>query len=185
MPAKPPAPDEWDQLVVKIGTLTLAVGILEMAIISMVCRVLGQTEEEIGIYSNNWWCQKLSEVAPASWSNEERKDLNKRLKKIRRLYQRRNRMIHAALAVVSDGSIAGVPAGSIIDLRTHGMGFTKRKGNTWTIGIVGKRLHLHEIDRLTADIQKARRGLVPYMQLVDQIKHPAKPFPMPRLGKRL
>jgi hypothetical protein len=54
--AKAPAPDEWDQLVVKMGTLTLAAGTLEMAIIVMVCRILGQTGEKIAIYDNNLWC---------------------------------------------------------------------------------------------------------------------------------
>jgi hypothetical protein len=182
---KPPAPDEWDQLVVKIGTLTLTTGTLEMAIISMVCRIAGQTEEEIGIHDNNLWCKKFLEVAPPLWSNQQREDLAKRLKKIRQLYVRRNRMIHAALGVVSDGSVTGVPAGSVVDLRTYGIGFTSRKGNTWTIGFVGKRLHLHEIDRLTNDIHAARLGLVPYMELVDKIRHPAKPFPMPKVGKPL
>lgn len=179
------SPDEWGQLVAKMGTLALTVGVLEMAIISMVCRILGQAEEEVGIRKNSQWCEKFIEVVPTSWSTEERIDLAKRLKKIRRLYGRRNRLIHAALALASDGSIAGVPAGSVIDLRTYGVGFTSRKGNTWTIGIVGKRLHLHEIDRLTADVHRARLGLVPYMELVDTIKHPAKPFPMPKLGKRI
>jgi hypothetical protein len=182
---KPPAPDEWDQLVVKMGTLTLATGTLEMAIIEMVCRILGQSEEEIGIRDNNLWCQKFIEVAPASWSDDERKDLAKRLKKIRGLYLRRNRMIHAALGIAGDGSIHGVPKGSVIDLRTYGIGFTRRKGDTYTLGIMGKRLHLHEIDRLTKDIHEARVGLVPFMELVDKIKHSAKPFPMPNLGKPL
>jgi hypothetical protein len=183
--SKPPASDEWDQLVVKMGTLTLAVGYLEMAIISMVCRILGQTEEEIGIHDNQKWCQKFTKVAPENWSDDQRADVAKRLKKIRQLYTRRNRMIHAALGVVGDGSVAGVPAGSVIDLRTYGIGFTARKDNTWTIGILGKRFHLHEIDRLIADIHNARLGLVPFMELVDKINHPAKPFPMPKLGQRL
>jgi hypothetical protein len=108
---KPPAPDEWDQLVVKIGTLTLAVGILEMAIISMVCRILGQAEVEIGIRNNSQWCKKFIEVAPASWSNVEKADLEKLLGEIRALYRCRNQLIHAALGRASDGSIAGVPAG--------------------------------------------------------------------------
>ena len=119
---KPPAADEWDQLVVKMGTLTLAVGYLEMAIISMVCRILGQTEKEIGIHDNQQWCQKFTKVAPANWSDDQRADLAKRLKKIRQLYTRRNRMIHAALGVAGDGSVTGVPAGSVIDLRTYGIG---------------------------------------------------------------
>ncbi len=185
MPPKLPAPDEWDQLIYKMGTLTLAVGALEMAIISMVCHILNQSEKKVGIRSNSGWCRKFNEVAPTSWSDSEREDLAKRLRKIRRLYGRRNRLIHAAFGVVTDGSISGAPVGSVIDLRTFGMGFTKRTGNTWTIGVVGKRLHLHEIDQLTEDIHEVRRELVPYMELVDKIKHPAKPFPMPALGKRL
>jgi hypothetical protein len=117
MPPKPPAPDEWDQLVVKMGLLTLAAGLLEMVIIQMVCRILGQTEKEIGIRSNKLWCEKFIEVAPASWSNDEREDLAKRLKKIRKLYLRRNRMIHAALGIAGDGSIHGVPKDSSADPR--------------------------------------------------------------------
>ena len=180
---KPPAPDEWDQLVVKMGTLTLAVGALEMTTITMVCCVLGKGEDEIGIYDNNLWCQKLNEVAPVTWSDEERNDLAEQLKKIRRLYGRRNRMIHAALGVVSDDSIRGVPAGSVIDLRTYGLGLTSRKGNVWTIGAVGKRFHLDEIDRLTMDVHEARLGLLPHMKLVDKIEHPPKRLTTPKLGK--
>jgi hypothetical protein len=137
---KPPAPDEWDQLVVKMGTLTLAAGALEMAIIQMVCRILGQAEEEVGIRDNNLWCQRFLAVAPASWSDAERKDLAKRLKKIRALYLRRNRMIHAALGIAGEGSIHGVSKGGVIDLRTYGIGWTKRKGNTFTLGDHGKAL---------------------------------------------
>jgi hypothetical protein len=40
-------------------------------------------------------------------------------------------------------------------------------------------------DELTENILAARLGLVPYMELADKIKHPAKPFPLPVLGKRL
>lgn len=185
MTEKPAAPDEWDQLVVKIGTLALTVGVLEMAIISMVCRILDQTEEEIGIRNNSQWCKKFIKVAPASWSDAERADLEKRLGEIRALYRRRNQLIHAALARASDGSIAGVPAGSVIDLRTYGLGFTSQQGNTFTIGIVGKRVHLNEIDQLTAEVHQARLGLVPYMELVDNIRHPAKSFPAPVVGKLL
>jgi hypothetical protein len=94
-------------------------------------------------------------------------------------------MIHAALGVVSHGFIPGVPKGSIIDLRSYGIGFSSRKGNTWTIGHVGKRVHLREIDRLTEDVHKARVGLSPFMELVDKIKHPSRPFPLPEVGKKL
>ena len=177
MPAEPPAPDDGINSFVKTGTLALAVGTLEMAIISLVCGVLGKTEVEIGIGTNGGWCRKLNEVAPASWSNTERKDLAKRLQEIRRLYQRRDRLIHAALGVIRDGSIAGVPAGSVIDLRTFGLGYTSRKGNTWTIEVLGERLHLHEIDQLIADVHQARLGLIPHMQLVDQVNRPRQALP--------
>lgn len=178
-----PLPNEWDRLVVKMGALTLAVGVLEMAIITMVCRILGQTEDEIGHLSNREWCKKLIEVAPTSWSDDERADLKRRLEEIRELYRGRNQLIHAALGLAGDGSIAGVPAGSVVDLRTYGVGFTSQKGNTFTIGIVGKRVDLDEIDRLTADVQKARIGLRPYMDLVDKIRHASKMFPMTPVGK--
>jgi hypothetical protein len=183
----PSAAKEWDQLVIKIGTLALAVGYLEMAIISMVCRILRKTEDDVGKrHPNAWWCAKLKEVASSSWSDAQKVDLSERLKKIRELYLQRNRLIHAALAVVADGSISGVPQGAIVDLRTYGIGFTKQQGNTWTIGVVGKRLNLHEIDELIQRINEARLGLAPYMELVDKIKHPPKPFPMPpEIGRLL
>lgn len=94
-------------------------------------------------------------------------------------------MIHAALGLAGDGSIAGVPAGSVIDLRTYGIGFTERIGdNTWKIGVVGERFHLRQIDQLIDEVHAARRGLIPYMELVGKIRHPAKQFPEPALGKR-
>jgi hypothetical protein len=185
---EPPAADEWDRLIVKMGKLTLAAGYLEVAIIAIVSSVLGRSEEEISggkWRSNKWWCDKLNEVAPVSWATATEPSLAERLSKIRSLYNRRNRMIHAALGRVGDNSIAGVPAGSVIDLRSYGIGFTSQSGNTWTIGIVGKRRELHEIDDLTEQIHSARRSLVPYMDLADKIKHPAKPFPLPEVGKRL
>ncbi len=182
---KSPAINEWDQLVTKMGELTIEAGYLEMAIIAMVCRILGTSEDDLGIRSNEKWCEKLKEVVPPSWSEAEKEDLSKRLKKIRNLYRGRNRMIHRAVGIVSSGLIPGVPPGSVVDLRTYGIGFTKRRGNTWTIGVVGKRVHLPDIARLTADLRKARLGLVPYMELVDKIKHPPRPFPMPEVGKRL
>jgi hypothetical protein len=105
--------------------------------------------------------------------------------KIRQLYLRRNNLIHAALGVAGHDFITGVPAGSVINLRTCGFGFTEQKGDTWTIGYVGKRIHLEDIDLLTADIHNARLSLVPYMELVDKIKHPPRALPMPEVGKRL
>ena len=182
---EPASPSEWDQLVVKMGTLTLAVGNLEMAIIAMVCHIVDQAEEKIGWLTNNDWCKKFIRVAPASWSDEERKRLAQQLEKVRELYRRRNRVIHATLGVAGDGLIAGVPAGSVIDLRTYGLGFTRQEGNAFVIGFVGERFDLSEIDQLTTEVQEARIALVPYMQLVDKIKHPSKSsFPMPMVGKR-
>jgi hypothetical protein len=184
-----PTVTEWDQLVVKVGTLTIAAGYLEMAIIAMVCRILGKTEDEVSAgskkkwLSNAEWCQLFLSVLPPSWSDAEKTDLSKRIKKIRKLYAQRSRLIHTALGRVSDGSISGVPSGGIVDLRTFGFGLTKRGGNTWTIGLVGKRVHLHEIDRLTGAIHKARVDLGPYMELIDKIRHPPKPFPVLELGK--
>ena len=59
---------------------------------------------------------------------------------IRGLYRRRNELIHTALATAGDNSIPGVPSGAIIDLRSYGVGFTKREGDTWTIGLMAKRI---------------------------------------------
>jgi hypothetical protein len=70
--SNPPPSDEWDQLVAKVGTLTLATGTLKMTIVSMGCRIVGQTEEKIDIHSNSLWCRKLNEVAPSSWLDEQR-----------------------------------------------------------------------------------------------------------------
>jgi hypothetical protein len=138
-----------------------------------------------GIRTNAAWCETLNKAVPQSWSDEQRNNLARRLKKIRKLYLRRNKMVHASLGIANDGSIARVPKGSIVDLRTYGLGFSKRQGNTFTIGIVGKRIHLHEIDRLIDDLHKARVGLAEYMDLIDAIKHPPKPFPTLRVGKLL
>jgi hypothetical protein len=182
------AAQEWDQLVVKVGKLTLAAGILEMAIITIACRVLGRREAEVSESrwrSNKWWCEKLLRVAPASWSTATEPPLAARLLHVRELYKRRNRAIHSALGLAADNSIAGVPAGSIVDLRSYGIGFTSQTGNTWAIGIVGKRVRLQDIDDLTEQIHAARLGLVPFMELADRIKHPAKPFPTPEVGGRL
>lgn len=182
---KPPAVNEWDQLVAKIGELAVAAGLLEMVIILTVCRILGKSENEVGIRHSGEWRQKLEKVVPPSWSDAEKKDLSKRLNEIRDLHLRRNPMIHAALAIAGDGSISGVPSGAIVDLRTYGLGFSEQQDNTWTIGVIGKRFDLYEIDKLIEEFNKARVGLRPYMELVDKIKHPPKPFPMPERGKLL
>src|SRR5262249_36372133 len=135
--------------------------------------------------SNRWWCEKLLNVAPPSWVTTTEPPLGARLAHVRELYRRRNGTIHSALGLAADNSIAGVPAGSVVDLRSYGIGFTSQRGNTWTIGIVGNRIRPQDIDDLTEQIHAARRDLVPFMALADEIKHPAKPFPMPELGKRL
>jgi hypothetical protein len=181
---KLPAADEFDQLVVKLGTLALAAASLEVAIIFIVCRILGQTEEETGIRNNDQWCQKFKEVAPASWPSQLRTDLAKQLKKIRNLYMRRNRLIHASFGIAGDSSIRGVPEGSIVDMRTYGVGFIAQGHNTWTLRIVGKRLHLSQIDRLVEEIRRARFSLVPYLELSDKIKPRSVPLPVPKPGKR-
>ncbi|MGO8845936.1 MAG: hypothetical protein ACLQFI_11510 [Methylocella sp.] len=182
---KSPAADEWDQLEVKMGRLTIATGYLEVAIISMVCRILGKTEKEVGRFSNNDWCKKFIKHAPSLWSESARNDLSERLKEIRKLYERRNDLIHAALMTVSDGSIHGIPPGSIIDGRTYGFGCTKQDGNVFCIGLVAKRVHLDDIDRLFDDIRNARVGLVPFMELVDKIPEPAKSIRTLKVGKLL
>ena len=182
---EPPSTNEWDQLVVAMGKLTLAAGYLEVAIIAIVCGILGKSEEEVGKWrSNKWWCDQLNKIARPSWTAEE-PTLATCLKNIRELYDRRNRMIHAALGLVADGSVPGAPPGSVIDLRAYGLGFRSNEGNTWTIGVVAKRVELQKLDELTAEIHAARLSLVPYMQLVDKIEHAPKPFPVPELGKRL
>jgi hypothetical protein len=178
---------EWDQLVNAMGKLTLAAGTLEMAVIAIVCRVVGKTEEEVGGIgkwrSNKWWCDELNKVASNSWPAEERQALPGRLENVRAVYRRRNRLIHAAVGQVADGSIAGVSAGSAIDLRTYGFGFKPIGENAWAIVKVGNRIGPEEIDKLTEEIQAARLSLVPYMKLADQIMHPPKPFPFPVPGK--
>jgi hypothetical protein len=94
-------------------------------------------------------------------------------------------VIHAAAGLVADSSIAGVPPGSVIDLRTYGLGFKPIDDRTWAIVPVGSRIELAEIDALTQEIHAARRSLVPYMELADKIQHPPKPFPFPTPGALL
>lgn len=74
---------------------------------------------------------------------------------------------------MSNNSIPGIPAGSVIDLRTYGMGFTSWDGKSGTAGM----------DKLIADIHEAQFGFTPYMELVDKIRHPAREFPEPAEGK--
>lgn len=44
---QPPVLNEGDHLVTKMGHLTLATGYLEVAIIGIVCRILGKSEDEL------------------------------------------------------------------------------------------------------------------------------------------
>jgi len=173
---KRPAPDEWNQLIIKMGELTVAAGSLEAAIISMVCHILGKSEKEIARLSNKGWCDKFIRHAPSSWTETQRKDLSERIKVIRNLYLRRNDLIHAALRIVTDEHIHGIPPGSIIDVRTYGFGCTKQEGNKFAFGWLAKRVNLDEIDRLVDDLHNARIGLVPFMELVENIPQPAKPI---------
>lgn len=106
---KSPPVDEWDQFEIGMGRLTIATGYLETAIISMVARILGKTDKKIAKLSNSTLCDKFIKHAPSSWSESERRDLSERLTEIRKLYKRRNALIHTALMTVSDGSIHGVP----------------------------------------------------------------------------
>jgi hypothetical protein len=171
--SEPSRSDVWEKLTVKVGELALAAGFLEMAIIAIVCRILNKTEEELKISSNSAWCRKLLDVRPMTWSEDERNQLEFRIRHIRHLYSRRNKLIHAGLALVSDDSVHGVPPGSIIDLRTYGLGVTGRTPNSVTVGVVAKQVKLDEISSLARALHDARLSLVPYMDLADQIKHPA------------
>jgi hypothetical protein len=167
---------ELDQLFVTMGKLTLAAAYLETAIIAIVCRIVGKSEEEFGWQTNQWWCKKLNEVAPATW---DKQSLAECTSNIRELYRQRNHMIHAAIGVAGDDFIPGAPRGSLIDLRTYGLQFRPDGPNRWTIGIGAKRVELGEVDKLTENIHAARLSLVPFMELADKIKHPPKPFPVP------
>jgi hypothetical protein len=169
-----PVVNEWDQLVMRMGKLTLAAGYLEMAIIAIVCRILCQSEEQIAKdkwRTNKWWCKKLDEVAPAAWDKDL---LTKCMCNIREVYGQRNRMVHAALGVTGDDSVPGVPPGSPIDLRTYKVGFRSNEDNKRIFGIVGKRVEVREFDELTEKIHAARLSLVPFMELADKISHPPK-----------
>jgi hypothetical protein len=99
------------------------------------------------------------------------------------LAKRRNPFIHAAAGIVSDNSIPGIPAGSVIDLRTYGMGFTSWDGESANIGYVAKKIDFEGMDKLIADIHQAQIGFTPYMELVDKIEHPAREFAEPAEGK--
>jgi hypothetical protein len=209
---------EWEQLVAKIGLLTLTAGMLEAAVMAMHCKATNQSEAELKLRHNVAQRKGLKKaVKSLDWPDDKKADLSKRLSEIAALDKRRNDFIHLAAGFVSDNSIHGVPAGSAIDLRTYGFAATttagtlaplnadQRQSLAWpdknddlpeqlsaiaalwkrqeeliqagqakwgTIGLVAKKIDLNEIDTLIDDLQQARRGLAPYMDLVDKIIHP-------------
>jgi hypothetical protein len=173
--------NEWDQLVAKIGLLTLTAGLLEAAVMTMHCKATNQSEAELKSRLNKAQRRGLKKaVKSLDWPDAKKCDLTKRLSEIAALDKRRNALIHLAAGFVSDNSIDGVPAGSAIDLRTYGFGVTKTKSGadgkvvSYSIGVVAKKIDMTEIDGLINDFQQARLGLVPYMDLVDAITHPAR-----------
>ena len=168
-------PNEWDRLVAKMGLLTLTAGFLEAAIMAMHCKATGKYEEELKSRLNKYQRRGLKKaVRSLDWPDDKKADLAKRLSEIAALDERRNALIHLAAGFVSTNSIHGVPAGSTINLRTFGIGVTKREGSSWTIGYVAKTIDIDEIDKLINDINEARLGLIPYMDLVDTITHPPR-----------
>jgi len=169
-------PNEWDRLVAKIGLLTLTAGFLEAAIMAMHSKAAGISEAELKSRLNEPQRQGLKNaVRSLDWSDDQKTDLAKRLAEIAALDKRRNALIHLAAGFVSNDSIHGIPPGSVIDLRTYGFGTTNSEGNSGTIGLIATKIDVNQIDKLIGDIQQARLGLVPYMELVDKITHPAKP----------
>ncbi len=159
-------------------------GFLELAIISMHCRITGKSEEELELQHGYQHRISLeSKVKSLNWSADKEKDFIDRLWDVQRLYKRRNKFVHIAAGIVGDDSIPNIPTGSVIDVRSYGLGFSNWDGIRGTIGLVARRIDLAEIDQLIDDINKARLGFVPYMDLVDEIKHPPRPFPEPEEGK--
>jgi hypothetical protein len=158
--------------------LTLTAGLLEAAIMAMHCTATDQSEAEFKPRQrlNYYQREGLNEAVKAlNWPDDKKTDLRNRLCAIAALDTRRNALIHLAAGFVSNNSIHGIPAGSVIDLRTYGFGgISIRKGRSWTIDPVATKIDLNETDKLIEDIQQARLGLVPYMELVDKITHPAK-----------
>jgi hypothetical protein len=169
-----PGEDEWDRFVVKIGELTIAAGYLEGAIVAMVSRILGKSKTRLRKLPNRKLCEKLKEHVPSSRSDAIKKQLEERIGEIRNLYQRRNQLIHAAFMTVTDHSIQGIPPGSIIDGLTYGFGCTRQEGNVFSFGLLAKRVHLDDIERLTDDIHSARIALIPFLRLVDEIPQSPK-----------
>lgn len=175
---------QWDQFIMRLGGLTNAMGLLEMALIAMHCRMTGKSEDELGLEHAFQHRQALERaVKSLHWTAAEKANFIKRLEEVRALAKRRNVFVHIAAGIVSDDSIPGIPAGSVIDLRTYGIGYTRWDEKSGTIGYVAKKIDFDEIDRLIAEIHVARIGFVPYMELVDSISHPPRRFPAPEEGK--
>jgi hypothetical protein len=190
-----PVLNEGDHLVTTMGNLTLAAGSLEVAIIEIVCRILGKSEDELWNKnknknkkyppSNKEWCDKLIKAAPPSWSDSERNDLLNILDNIRALYLQRNDLIHAGFAITGDDSIPGIARGSVINWRTYGLGFVGMEENTFELRIIAKKVDLQKIDDLTENIHKARVALLPFWTLADKISHSDKRIRLPAHGKLL
>jgi hypothetical protein len=178
------ASEEWDQFIMRLGKLAFAMGLLEMTLIAMHSRMTGKSEEELGLEHGFQHRQALEKkVKSLPWTAAEKSDFIKRLGEVRVLAKRRNPFIHVAAGIVSDNSILGIPAGSVIDLRTYGMGFTSWDGESANIGYVAKKIDFEGMDKLIADIHRAQIEFTLYMELVDKIEHPAREFPEPAEGK--
>jgi hypothetical protein len=176
--------DQWDQFIMRLGGLTHAMGLVEMTLIAMHCRMTGKSEDELGFEHAFQHRQALAKaVKSLHWAAAEKADFIKRLEEVRALAKRRNVFVHIAAGIVSDNSIHGIPAGSVIDLRTYGIGYTRWDGKSGTIGYVAKKIDFDEMDRLIAEIHAARVEFVPYMDLIDSISHPPRIFPAPEEGK--
>jgi hypothetical protein len=176
---------DWDHFIMRLGKLTFSMGLLEMALIAIHCRMTGKSEQELGLEHAFQHRQALEKkVKSLGWTAAEEADFIKRLEEVRALSKRRNVFIHIAAGTVSDdNSIRGIPAGGVIDLRTYGLGFTHWDGKSGTIGCVARTIDLEEMDKLINDIHEARIGFTPYMDLVDKIRHPVQRFPQPEEGK--
>jgi len=168
---------EWEQFVQKIGLLTISMGALEAAIMSMHCRAIGIAESELKSRLNRDQRKGLLRaVTGLDWPEAQKAELRDRLKAIAALDDRRNKFIHISVAVVSDDSLPDIPPGSVINLRSYGLGVMARTPNSATFGLVADRIHLAEIDLLTEEIHQARLGLVPFMELIDKIQRSPQPL---------
>jgi hypothetical protein len=175
---------DWDHFIMRLGKLTFSMGLLEMTLIAIHCRMIDKSEQELGLEHAFQHRQALEKkVKSLGWKAAEEADFIKRLEEVRALSKRRNVFIHIAAGTVSDNSIPGIPAGSVIDLRTYGLGFTHWDGKSGTIGYVARTIDSEEMDKLINDIHEARIGFTPYMDLVDKIRHPAQRFPEPEEGQ--